>query len=118
LFIVIVRCEKVDEVRKSSGAPPGGMDALTPFHNRARVDAPAGEPALDVIEGDGEIIRMLLKVCGNTPPAAGAVFATEVGIGENHREFMLCARFLVLHRGLGQLLDDVEEVDEVDAAHG
>ena len=91
MLIVIVRCEKADEVRKCGGAPPGGMDALTPFLDRTRVDAPAAEPALDVIEGDGEIIRMLLQVRGNAPPAAGAVFATEVGVGEYHRALTLCA---------------------------
>jgi hypothetical protein len=91
LFIVIVCCKKVDEARKSGGATPGGLDALTPFHDGARVDAPAGDPALDVIEGDAEIIWMLLQVRGNTPPAAGAVFATEVGVGEYHRALTLCA---------------------------
>ena len=44
------------------------MDALTPLLDRSRMDAPEGEPELDVIQGDGAILRMLLQVRGNAMP--------------------------------------------------
>ena len=77
---MIRRGEKQDEIMQRLGRGLCLMDEALPFQQWRGMHAAQGEPAITILQHDGEILRMSLNVRSNTPPADLAIFATKVVI--------------------------------------
>ena len=77
---MVVGFEIGEEFVESPRRDLGCQDSALPFPQRARVQAPLGQPAVEIGQRHAQHRRLRPDACGDVPPVFSAVAAVEMEV--------------------------------------